>query len=35
MLVIPANARIFFFQPFVDMRKGIEGLSSLVEEWLI
>jgi transposase len=32
MLAIAANARIFFFQSPVDMRKGIEGLSSLVEE---
>ncbi len=32
MLAISANARIFFFQIAVDMRKGIEGLSALVEE---
>jgi transposase len=32
MLAISANARIFFFQRSIDMRKGIEGLSSLVEE---
>jgi transposase len=32
MLAISANARIFFFQSPIDMRKGIEGLSSLVEE---
>lgn len=31
MLAIAANARIFFFQKSVDMRKGIEGLSSLIE----
>lgn len=31
MLAISANARIFFFQDSVDMRKGIERLSSLVE----
>jgi transposase len=31
MLAIPGNARIFFFQKPVDMRKGIEGLSLLVE----
>ena len=31
MLAISANARIFFFQEPVDMRKGIERLSSLVE----
>jgi transposase len=32
MLAIPGNARIFFFQKSIDMRKGIEGLSVLVEE---
>lgn len=32
MLAIPANARIFFFQNPVDMRKGIESLSILVEK---
>lgn len=31
MLAISANARIFFFQESIDMRKGIEGLCSLVE----
>lgn len=31
MLAISSNARIFFFQNPVDMRKGIEGLSALVE----
>lgn len=31
MLAISANARIFFFRESVDMRKGIEGLSSLAE----
>ncbi len=31
MLAISANARIFFFREPVDMRKGIERLSSLVE----
>jgi transposase len=32
MLAIAGNARIFFFQKPIDMRKGIEGLSILVEE---
>ncbi len=32
MLAIPGNARIFFFQKPVDMRKGLETLSVLVEE---
>jgi len=32
MLAISGNARIFFFQKPVDMRKGVEGLSLLVEE---
>jgi transposase len=32
MLAISSNARIFFFQKSIDMRKGIEGLSSLVED---
>lgn len=32
MLAISANARIFFFQNPTDMRKGIEGLSALVDE---
>ena len=32
MLAISGNARIFFFQKPIDMRKGIEGLSLLVEE---
>jgi transposase len=32
MLAISGNARIFFFQAPVDMRKGIETLSALVEE---
>jgi transposase len=31
MLAISANARIFFFRDSIDMRKGIEGLSALVE----
>lgn len=31
MLAVSSNARIFFFRESVDMRKGIEGLSSLVE----
>jgi len=31
MLAISSNARIFLFQNPVDMRKGIEGLSSLIE----
>jgi transposase len=33
MLAISSNARIFFFRESVDMRKGIEGLSSLVESF--
>lgn len=32
MLAISGNARIFLFQKAVDMRKGIESLSVLVEE---
>jgi transposase len=32
MLAVAGNARIFFFQKPIDMRKGIEGLSMLVEE---
>lgn len=32
MLAISSNARIFFFQKPIDMRKGIEGLSAIVEE---
>lgn len=32
MLAISGNARIFLFQNPVDMRKGIESLSILVEE---
>lgn len=32
MLAISANARIFFFQKPIDMRKGIEGLSSFIED---
>jgi transposase len=32
MLAISANARIFFFQSSIDMRKGIETLSYLVEQ---
>jgi transposase len=32
MLAIAGNARIFFFQKPIDMRKGIESLSLLVEE---
>jgi len=32
MLAVAANARIFFFQKPIDMRKGIEGLSAFVEE---
>ena len=32
MLAISSNARIFFFQNSIDMRKGVEGLSSLVEK---
>jgi transposase len=31
MLAIAGNARIFFFQKHIDMRKGIESLSVLVE----
>jgi transposase len=33
MLAIASNARIFFFQNPADMRKGIEGLSALIEEF--
>lgn len=32
MLAIAGNAKIFFFQKPVDMRKGIERLSLLVEQ---
>jgi transposase len=32
MLAMAANARIFFFRNLIDFRKGIEGLSLLVEE---
>lgn len=32
MLTIAGNARIFFFQKPIDMRKGIEALSVLVEQ---
>lgn len=32
MLAISANARIFFYQTPIDMRKGIERLSGLIEE---
>ena len=32
MLAISGNARIFFFQKPIDMRKGVEKLSVLVEE---
>jgi transposase len=32
MLAITGHARIFFFQKPIDMRKGIEALSALVEE---
>lgn len=31
MLAISSNARIFFFRESMDMRKGIEGMSALVE----
>jgi transposase len=31
MLAISANSRIFFFQIPIDMRKGVEVLSSIVE----
>ena len=31
MLAIAGNARIFFFQKPVDMRKGVESLSVLIE----
>ena len=33
MLAFSPNARIFFLQNAIDMRKGIEGLSSLVEHY--
>ena len=32
MLSIAGNARIFFFQKPVDMRKGLESLSVLIEQ---
>lgn len=32
MLAIAGNARIFFFQQPVDMRKGVESLSFLIEQ---
>lgn len=32
MLAMSSNARIFFFQNSIDMRKGLEKLSILVEE---
>jgi len=32
MLAIAGNARIFFFQKPVDMRKGVESLSLLIEQ---
>jgi transposase len=32
MLAISSSARIFFFQNSIDMRKGLEKLSFLVEE---
>ncbi len=32
MLALSGNARIFFFQQPIDMRKGIEALSFLVEQ---
>ena len=32
MLALPGNARIFFFRQPIDMRKGIEKLSALIEE---
>src|SRR5271156_6681807 len=35
MLAISANARIFFFQSSIDMRKGVEALSSLVEKQFV
>jgi len=35
MLAISANARIFFFQQPIDMRKGVEGLSFFVEELFV
>ena len=31
MLAISSNARIFFFRESIDMRKGLEALSALVE----
>lgn len=33
VLAISSNARIFFFRDHVDMRKGVEKLSSLVESF--
>lgn len=35
MLAISANARIFLFQNTVDMRKGVERLSALIEQFFI
>ena len=35
MLAVQGNARIFFFHNPIDMRKGIEGLSSLVENLFV
>ena len=32
MLAIQGNARIFFFQTPIDMRKGVEALSLLVDQ---
>ncbi len=32
MLAVASNARIFFYQQALDMRKGLEGMSSIVEE---
>jgi transposase len=32
MLAVPSNARIFFFQKPIDMRKGLEALSVLVDQ---
>lgn len=32
MLAMAANARIFLFRECIDMRKGVESLSAIVEE---
>lgn len=34
MLAISSTARIFFFQSPIDMRKGVEALSAIIEQQL-